>query len=139
MDSTENSVPISAPGDFYVEDGCCITCGVPQMVAPDLVGWTDDSYPSCHWKKQPETADEMRQAFAIFDGQDVGCHRYRGHDPEIQARVGYENCDHPNPPEGSIFRGASGPRPETLDNRGMFARLRAQLSRRRRTRSKRGW
>ena len=29
-----------------------------------------------------------------FDGQEVGCHRYAGHDPEIQVRVGLENCDH---------------------------------------------
>jgi hypothetical protein len=29
-------------GDFYVEDGCCAACGVPQAVAPDLVGWRED-------------------------------------------------------------------------------------------------
>ena len=23
-------------GDFYVEDGCCITCGVPTGIAPDI-------------------------------------------------------------------------------------------------------
>lgn len=86
--------PTSAPGDFYVENQCCISCGVPQMVAPDLIGWANDDRGVCYWKKQPETPDEMRQAFAIFDGQEAGCHRYAGHNPEIQRRVGFENCDH---------------------------------------------
>jgi len=85
----------SAPGDFYVENECCVGCGVPQVVAPDLVGWREESVPHCYWKKQPETADEVRQALAIFDSQEAGCHRYAGSDPAIQASVGAENCDHP--------------------------------------------
>ena len=63
------------------------------MVAPDLIGWTNDHGGVCYWKKQPGTPEEMRQAFAIFDGQEAGCHRYAGHDPEIRLRVGLENCD----------------------------------------------
>jgi hypothetical protein len=86
--------PTSVPGDFYVENQCCTSCEVPQMVAPDLVGWIDADMRHCYWKKQPETHEELRQAFAIFDGQELGCHRYAGNDPEIQARVGRENCDH---------------------------------------------
>ena len=30
--------PKSAPGDFYVVKGECLACGVPHVVAPDLVG-----------------------------------------------------------------------------------------------------
>jgi hypothetical protein len=98
---THTPEPTSAPGDFYVENECCISCGVPQAVAPDLVGWTDDSEMShCRWKKQPSTYGELQQAFAIFDGQEVGCHRYAGIDPEIQQRVGIENCDYPLPSLG---------------------------------------
>jgi hypothetical protein len=89
--------PTSVPGDFYVENHCCTSCGVPQAVAPDLVGWIDEEMSRCYWKKQPETREELRQAFAIFDGQELGCHRYAGHDPEIQARVGRENCDNTRP------------------------------------------
>src|SRR5271155_5331318 len=87
--------PRSAPGDFYVENSCCISCGVPQVAAPDLVGWTDAEMSQCYWKRQPETKEELEQAFAIFDGQELGCHRYAGSDPKIQARIGTENCDHP--------------------------------------------
>ena len=61
---------------------------MPQVVAPDLVGWIDEGMSHCYWKKQPGTHQEMRQAFAIFDGQELGCHRYAGHDPEIQASIG---------------------------------------------------
>lgn len=86
--------PTSAPGDFYVENECCISCGVPQIVAPDLIGWANDNRGVCYWKKQPETPEELHQAFAIFDGQEAGCHRYAGLNPEIQRRVGFENCDH---------------------------------------------
>jgi hypothetical protein len=87
--------PTSAPGDFYVENNCCITCGVPQAAAPDLVGWVDGDVSHCFWKKQPTTHEEMQQAFAVFDGQELGCHRYAGLDPKIQARIGIENCDNP--------------------------------------------
>ncbi len=24
---------------FYVEEACCMSCGVPQHIAPELVGW----------------------------------------------------------------------------------------------------
>ena len=34
--------PKSAPGDFYVVNGECLACGVPHVVAPDLVGWADE-------------------------------------------------------------------------------------------------
>ena len=90
--------PTSVPGDFYVENRCCAFCGVPQAVAPDLVEWTDDSKsPHCRWKKQPSSDEELQRAFAIFDGQELGCHRYAGIDPDIQRRIGAENCDYPLP------------------------------------------
>jgi hypothetical protein len=88
--------PTSAPGDFYVEDKCCASCGVPQVAAPDLVEWVNDrEFLHCRWKKQPSTPEELKQAFAIFDGQELGCHRYAGIDPEVQERIGIENCDYP--------------------------------------------
>jgi hypothetical protein len=89
--------PTSVPGDFYVENQCCVFCGVPLVVAPDLVEWTDDTKTHCRWKKQPSTDGELQQAFAIFDAQELGCHRYAGRDPAIQRRIGAENCDHPLP------------------------------------------
>ena len=89
--------PLSVPGDFYVEKDVCIACGLPEMVAPDLIAHIEEPYYHCYWKKQPETPSEMQQAFNIFEGQEAGCHRYLGTDPKIQERIGSENCDHPLP------------------------------------------
>jgi hypothetical protein len=80
--------PESVPGDFWVENDCCTSCGVPQVYAPDLVGWTDEPFATCYWKKQPETVAELEQAFKIFQGQELDCHHYRGKDPAILASIG---------------------------------------------------
>jgi hypothetical protein len=105
-------------GDFYVESVCCMSCGVPQAVAPDLVGWTDGGMRQCYWKKQPETSQELMQAIAIFDGQEAGCHRYAGTDPEIQLRVGIENCDRTAPRLARLNVSAAGfPHSEGLAKR----------------------
>jgi hypothetical protein len=98
--------PTSAPGDFYIVNGECISCGVPQHEAPDLVDWTADGS-HCHWKKQPETPGELRRALAVFDAQCCGAHRYAGHDPDIQRRVGSEQCDYPLTVVQEVARGAS--------------------------------
>ncbi len=96
----ENSEALAASSqayseDFYVLSDCCVTCGVPQVAAPDLVGWTNDPSPVCYWKEQPGNTQEIEQAIAVLDAQEFNCHRYRGRDPEIQKRIGVENCDFP--------------------------------------------
>jgi hypothetical protein len=86
--------PQSAPGDFYVVNDECITCGAPHAVAPDLIGWAKNvEYEHCIWKKQPQTPEEFEQAFAAFDASEVGCYRYAGDDPKIMARIGLDFCD----------------------------------------------
>jgi hypothetical protein len=85
----------SAPGDFYVVNGECLACGVPHVVAPDLVGWTGEKIPHCCWKKQPETKAELERAIAVLEAQEFGCHRYAGTDPAILDRVLSTYCDYP--------------------------------------------
>ncbi len=86
--------PRTAPGDFYVADRCCVSCGAPQVAAPDLIGWADPhTLDHCVWKKQPETPSELEQAFAAFDASCVACFRYAGTDRSIMKRVGLEQCD----------------------------------------------
>jgi hypothetical protein len=87
--------PKSAPGDFYVEKGQCLACGVPHVVAPDLVGWTDEKVQHCFWKKQPGTPAELERAIAVLDAQELECHRYAGTDPAILNRVSSSYCDYP--------------------------------------------
>ena len=92
--------PTSAPGDFYVDSTCCTACGVPQVVAPDLVAWTDGERMQCRWVKQPSNPSELERAISVCEMQELGCHRYAGKDLEIQRRVGFENCDFP--PSGTV-------------------------------------
>jgi hypothetical protein len=86
--------PQSTPGDFYVENEMCMSCGVPHAVAPDLMAWVDGESSHCIWKKQPETPREVDQAIAVLETQELGCHRYAGDDPAILRRLSPEYCDH---------------------------------------------
>jgi ferredoxin-like protein FixX len=92
--------PQSAPGDFYVVNHECISCGAPHVVAPDLIGWNNSEADHCIWKKQPETKQELQRAFAAFNACCVGCYRYAGNDPEIISRIGSDHCD-----QASLFPG----------------------------------
>lgn len=94
---SDNIRTTSATEAFYVQPECCIGCGVPQSVAPDLVGWTNEHHPQCYWIKQPETAAELNQAIKLFRMQELGCHRYSGNDPAILQTLPVEDCDHFRP------------------------------------------
>jgi len=47
---------LNVVGPFYVEDGCCTLCGVPESEAPGLFG-SDNM--QCFVKKQPETSGQL--------------------------------------------------------------------------------
>ena len=82
--------PRNAPGGFYVVDQECMTCGVPQHVAPELVEWDLDSEgrPNhCFFRKQPETALELIHAVRAVEGSCCGAVRYRGSDPEVIQKL----------------------------------------------------
>jgi hypothetical protein len=103
--------PKSVPGDFYVEKGQCMACGVPHVVAPDLVGWTGEGkMQHCFWKKQPETKAELERAISVLEAQELECHRYAGTDPAILDRVLSTCCDYPTQlPSALHDRGAIDP------------------------------
>jgi hypothetical protein len=82
---------------FYVEQECCTNCGVPHVIAPDLVGWRDEQQSHCEWIKQPETPDEIDRAIKILHTQELDCHRYAGDDPSILERSPAQCCDHLHP------------------------------------------
>lgn len=107
----------SVTGDFYVQAQCCISCGVPQAVAPDLVGWTNEAYPQCYWIKQPQTSDELDRAIKIIHSQELGCHRYSGTDQAILRRLPAEDCDHIRPDlklKSQPYFASSGPSPKFM-------------------------
>jgi hypothetical protein len=84
---------LNVPGDFYVENECCMACGVPESIAPALIGATEEAIWHCYWKKQPNTDEEIKQAIDILHAQDLGCHRYAGSDPKILKQLPRECCD----------------------------------------------
>lgn len=84
----------NAPGDFYIVDQCCITCGVMHDVAPDLLAWhnyepDERGYVQshCYVARQPETPDEFAQMVEAMEVMDVNCLRYAGEDPELLQRI----------------------------------------------------
>jgi hypothetical protein len=79
---------------FYADAECCMGCGVPQSIAPELVGWTEGKFASCYWKRQPVGGEELEAAIKILQTQELGCHRYAGCDPEILKKLPPEECDH---------------------------------------------
>jgi hypothetical protein len=94
VSSGEQERSVSAPGDFYVQDVCCTSCGVPQAEAPDLVGWANEDHTLCYWKKQPETPEELDRAIRVLNAQELMCHRYAGKDPYVLHRVDPHCCDY---------------------------------------------
>jgi hypothetical protein len=67
-------------GDFWVEAQCCLLCGVPWDVAPDLFDYDSRS---CWVKRQPVTDDERRRMIRVLDTQELGCIHYSGSDPQL--------------------------------------------------------
>ena len=68
--------PLSAPGRFYVDADCCITCGVPLVVAPDLFAWAPDvdgHIGPCYVKRQPVAAEELERMHLAMESQEAGC------------------------------------------------------------------
>lgn len=71
-------------GDFYIEDGCCISCGVPENEAPHMFGWRDDH---CYLKQQPTCAQDDYLMIEVMTFAEVDCLRYRGRDSIFLVRM----------------------------------------------------
>jgi len=81
--------PANVPGDFYVEEGCCIMCTVPFGEAPELFGVAQDPKgdPHCYVKRQPASAVELDQMVNAIQYAETQCIRYRGTEKRIQLRL----------------------------------------------------
>lgn len=79
--------PDNVPGDFYVEDGCCTLCGVPEQFAPDLFPPIDDDSEHCFVRKQPTSTDEVDRMFEVIACAELDCIRYAGSDRAILTRL----------------------------------------------------
>jgi hypothetical protein len=86
---------MNAPGQFYVVNQDCMTCGYPHILAPDLMAWEMDSggrETHCYFRKQPETSQEVEQALRAVEGSCCGALRYCGSDPEIIQKLKDAGC-----------------------------------------------
>ena len=88
---------MNAEGPFYVVDGCCTACGVPEATAPEMFAY--DSATHCYVRRQPVSDDEVERALQVIRGQELGCVRYRGTDAVILRRLAEAgesaSCDFP--------------------------------------------
>lgn len=84
----------NAPGDFYVEDGCCTLCGVPWDMAPDHFEVDDQQ---CYVKRQPTNEGEVHKMISVMEVSEFDCIRYKGRDRQIidtiRAKVGDQFID----------------------------------------------
>jgi hypothetical protein len=96
MSATRTPFPENVPGDFYVENGCCISCNMPFEEAPTLFSSAADGH--CFVSKQPTNASEVFQMINALAVQDVGCVRFKGLNRVIQIKLVAagegDQCDH---------------------------------------------
>ena len=125
--------PSNAPGPFYVEDGCCITCGVPHEIAPDLFAWTEDES-HCFVRRQPTAASDVDRMIEAMWSSEADCIRYRGTDAALLTRIAQfgaaDRCDVDSGPILAqirnlvVFRSALGEEDSAV---GLADRFRAAL------------
>ena len=78
--------PLNAAGPFYVENAECISCRVPETLAPDMIGFDPDQQ-HCYFKKQPETEAELERTVQAFAANCCGSYQYAGSDPDIKKKL----------------------------------------------------
>lgn len=90
---------LNVVGPFYVEDGCCTLCGVPQSMAPAL--FAEDGQEHCYVRRQPNGEAETDAMLRVIATQELGCIRYGGSDHAILRRLVEsgegDQCDRPAP------------------------------------------
>ncbi len=74
--------PLNVPGDFYVQDGCCVSCLVPFEAAGDMLRF-DDEVRHCYVCRQPASSGEERSMAEAIGLSEVRCIRYGGTDASI--------------------------------------------------------
>lgn len=77
-------VPENVPGDFYVEDDCCLRCEVPMAEAPEHFAFSERS---CYVCKQPQTTAQVDRMINAMQAQELECIRYRGKQRDVQIML----------------------------------------------------
>ena len=79
---------LNVVGPFYVEDGCCTACGVPQAEAPGFLTDLDElAGGHCYVKRQPQTEEQLDAAVQAMVVAEFECIRYGGDDPVVLEKI----------------------------------------------------
>jgi hypothetical protein len=85
----------NADGPFYVVNGDCMSCGAPEMHAPELM--SHDSHGHCFFTRQPASLHETDEAIESTWSSCCGALRYGGTDDGVLIRLAElglaEQCD----------------------------------------------
>lgn len=86
--------PLNVEGPFYT-CGNCLSCGLPESEAPDLLAPLDDGNNRTYFRRQPQTPDELERACQAIRVCCLADLRYGGKDPAIIQRLGNDSlvCD----------------------------------------------
>src|SRR5688572_8197390 len=88
--------PQNVPGPFYVENGCCLSCGMPSEIAPDMFEW-EEGDTHCFVSRQPCDPKQLDRMMHAMWSSETMCIRYRGTDPVISRRIAEfgneDSCD----------------------------------------------
>jgi hypothetical protein len=77
--------PEAAQKHFHVVPDCCLLCGIPESIAPELFETGKDH---CTVKRQPITEVEVDKVVRAMWSSEVDCIRYSGTDEVILTRLG---------------------------------------------------
>ena len=78
--------PLNAKGEFYVENGICLCCMIPEIEAAELMAFDNEAM-HCYFKQQPLTSEDLEHAIAAVAASDIQGLRYAGHDKYVLDRL----------------------------------------------------
>lgn len=88
---------VRGQGDFYVEPDCCLLCGVPEDIAPEIFH-TGEHH--CLVVQQPCSKDEIDRTIRAMWSSEVDCVRYGGRNAAMLERLAQagmtDQADHGN-------------------------------------------
>ena len=80
-------------GDFFVEDGECILCCLPETEAPSLMKSDENS---CYFTRQPKTKEEVDQAISAIAVSCCSAVKYGGTDKDVIQKIHAEPYANPS-------------------------------------------
>ena len=78
--------PLNAKGEFYVENGICLCCMIPETEAAELMGFDHEAM-HCYFKQQPFTSDELEHAITAVAASDIQGLHYAGSNKYVLGRL----------------------------------------------------